>query len=71
MLQQPQLLLQEKYTLQQPQNILPEEYNAEQTVRRLQEYFAAKNKIVDERIWAYQAQIQETGMHVGEFYFVR
>lgn len=70
-LQQPQLLLQEKYTLQQPQNILPEEYNAEQTVRRLQEYFAAKNKIVDERIWAYQAQIQETGMHVGEFYFVR
>jgi hypothetical protein len=69
--QQPQIKVQEKYMLQQSRNSLPEEYDAEQTVRRLQEYFGAKNKIVDERIWAYQVQIQETGMHVGKFYFVR
>ncbi len=71
MFSQQKLKLQEKYTLQQAQNSLPEEYDAERTMRRLQEYFGAKNKIVDEQIWAYQVQIQETGMHVGKFYFVK
>ncbi len=51
--------------------LLPNGRDAETTIRELQTYFGDLGKIIDEKIWAYQVQIQDTGMHVGKFYFVR
>ena len=50
---------------------LPEGRSAEETIRKLQLFFGERDRIIDEKIWAYQIQIQDTGMHVGKFYFVR
>ena len=50
---------------------LPEGKTAEDTMRELQRFFGEKDRIIDEKIWAYQIQIQDTGMHVGKFYFVK
>lgn len=50
---------------------LPEQISASEAMDRMQKYFGSIGKIIDEKIWAYQAQIQDTGMHVGKFYFVR
>ena len=50
---------------------LPEGRSSEETIRKLQLFFGERDRIIDEKIWAYQIQIQDTGMHVGKFYFVR
>lgn len=63
--------IQAEYSVEQSGNTLPAERTAETAIRQLQNYFGDLGKIVDEKIWAYQVQIQETGMHVGKFYFVR
>lgn len=60
-----------EYSVMQLEKVLPMGRTAEATIRKLQNYYGDLGKIIDEKIWAYQVQIQETGMHVGKFYFVR
>ena len=60
-----------EYDIAEESQALPAGKNAEDTMRELQGFFGAKGRIIDEKIWAYQIQIQDTGMHVGKFYFVK
>lgn len=61
----------DEYTIAQTYKTLPDEMTSTEAVKKLQEYYGDMGKIIDEKIWAYQVQIQETGMHVGKFFFVR
>lgn len=63
--------IQAEYTVERVKKEMPTARNAETAIRQLQNYYGDLGKIIDEKIWAYQVQIQETGMHVGKFYFVR
>lgn len=62
--------LQEEYTVMPSMKALAKEKTVEEVIRELQNYYGNLGRIIDEKIWAYQVQIQETGMHVGKFYLV-
>lgn len=63
--------LQAEYSVAEKTIGFPEKISASEAMDRMQKYYGRLGKIIDEKIWAYQAQIQDTGMHVGKFYFVR
>lgn len=60
-----------EYDIAEESMTLPAEKTAEDAMRGLQRFFGENGRIIDEKIWAYQIQIQDTGMHVGKFYFVK
>lgn len=61
----------EEYSIMPSNIVLPKTRAAEEVMKDLQNYYGRLGKIIDEKIWAYQVQIQDTGMHAGKFYFVR
>lgn len=60
-----------EYDVAEEGRALPAGKTAEDTMRELQYFFGEKGRIIDEKIWAYQIQIQDTGVHAGKFYFVK
>ncbi len=60
-----------EYDIAEEEMVLPARKMPEDAMRELQRFFGERGRIIDEKIWAYQIQIQDTGVHAGKFYFVK